>query len=137
MAEDRELDGVDLDLAGRELGVLVGAAALHDTADADDPLAAQGARDVVGAARRLAVAGKLGIEDDLGDSLTIAQVDEDAAAMISVDRDPPEENDRLALVARPQLGVVVGAFQLVDESGHGGSRCIDRFRRLPQAAQSE
>ena len=60
-----------------------------------------------------------GIEDDLRDALAVAQVDEDAAAVIAVARDPAEEDDLLALVRRAQLAAVVGAFQLVDEPGHG------------------
>ena len=45
--------------------------------------------------RACGVGAGLGIEDDLGDALAIAQVDEDAAAVIAAVLNPAEEHDRL------------------------------------------
>ena len=92
-----------------------------DAADADDPLAAQRpARASCAFAGASPWPGELGVEDDLRDALAVAQVDEDAAAVVAVARDPAEEDDLLALVGRAELAAVVGSLQLVDESGHGG-----------------
>ena len=64
---------------------------------------------------------QLRVEHELRDPLAVAQVDEDAPAVVAVARDPAEEDDLLPLVGRAELGAVVGALQLVDESGHGTS----------------
>ena len=63
---------------------------------------------------------ELGIEDELRDPFAVAKVDEDAAAVIAVARDPTEEDDVFAFVGRAKLAAVVRALQLVDESGHVG-----------------
>src|SRR5580698_713223 len=84
LVEDAELDRVDLDLAGRELRVLVRAAALHDAAHSDHPLAPQRACEVMRGLRPAAVAGELRVEDELRDAFTIPQIDEDAPAVIAV-----------------------------------------------------
>ena len=63
----------------------------------------------------------VGIEDDLRDAVAVAQVDEDAAAVVAAARDPAEEHDLFADVGRAQVAAAVGALQLVDESGHFSS----------------
>ena len=106
-----------------KLRVLVRAAALDDAADADDPLAPQRSREVVRGARAVAVAAELRVEDELRDAFAIAQIDEDAAAVIAVARHPAEEDDVLAFVCGAELAAVVGSLQLVDESGHWVAQC--------------
>ena len=66
---------------------------------------------------------ELRIEDELRDALAVAQVDEDAAAVVAVARDPAEEDDLLAFVCGSELAAVVGSLQLVDESGHWVAQC--------------
>ena len=63
--------------------------------DADAPLAAQ-----VAARGAWAVAVERRIEDDLGDALAVAQIDEHAAAVVAVGLDPAEQDDLLPRVAR-------------------------------------
>ncbi len=77
----------------------------------------------MGGARAVAEARQLRIEDELRDALAVAQVDEHAAAMVAVARDPAEEDDGLARVGGTELVGVVRAFQLVDESGHSPAQC--------------
>ena len=101
-----------LDLAGRELGVdgahhlplLLAellAARAHRAAHADDPLGPHGLGEVV------RLAGGLGVEDDLGEPVAVAQVDEDDVAVIAPARDPAEEDDLLADVGRAQIAAAV------------------------------
>jgi hypothetical protein len=40
----------------------------------------------------------LGVEDELGDPLAVAKVDEDAAAVVAVARHPAEEDDLVPFV---------------------------------------
>src|ERR1019366_4179967 len=100
LVEDRELYDVDFDLARRQLGVLVGATALHDAANAHDPLVPEGTGPVVSRARLLPVTRELGVEHELRDPFAVAQVDEHAAAVVAIARHPSEEHDRRAFVAR-------------------------------------
>ncbi len=131
LVEDRELDRVDLDLAGRQARVHVRAAAEDRAADADDPLGSERLREVMRLLREIAVARELRVEDDLRDALTVAQIDEDAAAMVAVARHPSEQDDFLAGVRCAQGAVVMRAFELVDESGHGlGDGNLPPFRTL-------
>ena len=67
----------DLDGAGRQLGVDVGAARAHLAGDADAPLAAQLA------ATPCASALSPRLEDDLGEAAAVAQVDEHRAEIIT------------------------------------------------------
>ena len=54
----------------------------------------------------------LGLEDDLRDAAAIAQIDEDAAAVIAAGGHPAEEDGALAGVAGAQRAAVVGPFQV-------------------------
>ena len=69
---------------------------------------------------RLAVTPELGVEHDLRHPLAVAQIDEDAAPVIAVGGHPAEEDDRRPLLGCAEGAAVVGALQLVDESGHVG-----------------
>src|SRR5262249_587840 len=134
LVEDSELDDVHLDLAGRELRVLVRAAAHDDAADADDPLRPEGPRRVVRSLWRGAVPLQVGTEHELGDAPAIAQVDEDAAAEIAVAGDPAEEDDLLAFVRGAEGGVVMRSLELVDEPGHTDLHPKRETRMLVQRA---
>ena len=65
LVEDAEFDDVDLDRARGEFRVHVSAAALHNAANADNPLGTQRLRLLVGQLRLVAVALQVGIEDEL------------------------------------------------------------------------
>jgi hypothetical protein len=65
--------------------------------------------------------GRCRLEDDLGEALAIAEVDEDGAAMVAAVLDPAEQDDGLADVAGGELATGVSALDLGDErNGHGG-----------------
>src|SRR5207302_5552089 len=99
--EDVQLRGLDLDLAGRELGVLVPRQpALDGAADADDVLAAQ----LPGLRRGLRCIGR--VEDHLDHAPAVAEVDEDQAAVVAAAGDPAVEVDLLAHVLSPQLAAL-------------------------------
>ncbi len=99
----------------------------HDAPDADDPL---GPGPLGGGVRvdevlllrlqamlldRLEVAA---IEDDLRHARAVAEVDEDAAAVIAAPRDPAEQHDFLADVRLAQIAAAVRPLELIDETGH-------------------
>ena len=118
LVEDRHLDDLHFDFARRQARVLVRPARDDDAADADDPLAPERLRLVVRLLRQIAEPLAVGIEHELGDPLAVAEVDEDAPAVIPVARDPPKEDDLFAFVGCAERAAVVGTFQLVDEPGH-------------------
>src|SRR5206468_996644 len=111
--EDRERVGLDLDLAGREVGVLLAAPLDDDAGDADAELVPKlaGARERLGAL--------VGLEGDLRDARSVAQVDEDEAAVIAARRNPAEEHDALAGVGGAQRAAVVGSLEVGEKLGHG------------------
>ena len=80
---------LDLDLAGRQLGVDVVAARDDAAGDGDAELGAQLAGERV----RLGV--DVGTEDHLRDAGAIAKIDEDAAAVIAARGHPAHEDDVL------------------------------------------
>ena len=59
----------------------------------------------------------------------IAEIDEDALAVIAVARDPAEQHDLAPLVGGAKLARAVGAFELVDESGHEKDSFLEKGRR--------
>ena len=87
----------DLDRAGRELGVDLRAARADLAGDADAPL---GRRSPASACAALSI---LGVEDDLGEAVAVAEVDEHAAAVVATRLHPAEEDDLLADVAGAQV----------------------------------
>ena len=104
-------------------------------ADPDDPLAADLLGDGVarldlgripeglgGEIREALDLARLegGVEDHLGHAVAVAQIDEDAAAEVTTVGYPAEEDDFLADVAGAELAAVMGALELVDETGHDG-----------------
>jgi hypothetical protein len=113
LAEDRQrqflrrrkhfhVAGEYLDLAGRQIGVDgFRRARLHHAVDADDPLAAHGLGSLE--------AGRIGIGDDLGEAVMVAQVDEKQAAMIAHAMDPAGQADILADIRFPEGGAGVAA----------------------------
>jgi hypothetical protein len=117
LAEDFHAAGAQLDLAGGEPGVLaalallVDAAAGDDAFDAEDPLGAESAGVVAGLHAAL-----VGVEDDLGEPVAVAQVDEDDAAVVPVIVDPAGEPVGLA-----DVGLAEGA------AGDGAVAGFDGF----------
>ena len=107
----------DLDLAGCEPGVhRVVTAVAHDTVNANGPLGTHGLGDL----ESIAI-GVLGVEVDLRDALTVAQVAEDQAAMIAAAAHPTGEGDLLADVGGAKLAAGVGVHA-VHVGGVGGRR---------------
>ncbi len=91
--------------AGLELGVLLARQPRRDgPLDADDVLVAQLAR------ARLELGAGLGLEDDLGEAVAVAEVDEDQAAEIAPGVDPAVEDDGLPDVARGQFAAGMRPF---------------------------
>src|SRR5206468_1469320 len=102
--QDPQLVREHLDLAGRELRVhRLGRAALHAPAHEDHVLRAQ--------RPGLLVAGSLrvGLEHDLHESLAVAQIDEDHAAMVAAPLHPATEHDLVADALRGDLARAVRA----------------------------
>ena len=113
LAEDRQrqflrrrqhlnLLGVELDLAGRHVLVdgVVGAR-LDEAVDADHPFAADRLGQFEGRA--------VGIGDDLGHAVVVAQVDEEDAAMVADTVNPAGETNGGADIGLPQGGTGVAA----------------------------
>ena len=97
VVDDQLLDP-DLDGAGLELGVLLAGQAGGDRPlDADDVLVAQ----LAGAGLELGAG--LGLEDDLGDAVAVAQVDEDQAAEVAPGVHPAVQDDRLSRRGRSSI----------------------------------
>ena len=102
--EDLELVGLDLDLAGRHRRVDGLRRALDDRpARADDELVAELVRDL-GCAGRV-----LGVDDDLDDTVLVAHVDEDEAAVVAARRDPAGDRDGPAHVPDTQRAAALVA----------------------------
>ena len=96
--DDHELRRVDLDLAGRELGVPHVRRARDDFAfHFDDRLARQGARDAADVFRRA------GADGDLYETGAVAQIDEHDPAQVAAPVHPPAQPHALPRVLRPQL----------------------------------
>src|SRR5207248_8290634 len=115
--EDLRLDGVDLDLAGHELGIRVRASRDHLPPHSEAVLEAQ----LVGELAEL-LADVL-LEHHLGEARAIAQVDEHRAAVIAAVVDPSEEDHFASHVPRDELAARVRASELADEFRHVASLC--------------
>src|SRR5262249_16387039 len=100
-AEDLKRLGLQLDGAGGQLRVLLAGKALADLSlDGEDVLAAQ----LLAGGEDLPV---LGLEDDLGDAVAVAEVDEDLLIVGPVGVDPAVEDDGLSDVGFAQLAAGV------------------------------
>jgi hypothetical protein len=96
---------MDLDRTGADLGVLAsGRARLDASMDFDDELVADFSRDSV------RVWGSRGIDDDLHEAGSIAQIDKDEAAMIPDRVHPALQEESLANVGWADLATQHGAF---------------------------
>jgi hypothetical protein len=118
LVEDDRLGRDDLDRAGRHLRVPHRATVADLAAHAEHPLAARLVADGEGLRRELR------IEHHLRDALAVAEVDEDAAAVIAPRVDPAEEHDLAIDVGVSEQAAVVSPLELVDEARH------DRFLRV-------
>ncbi len=107
LGQHLDAGGDDLDLARRQLGVHRGLAVdhrarAHAAVDLDHPL---------GAHRLCRLEGwAVGIGDDLGEAVVVAQVDEQQAAVVAHAVHPARQPHRLADVARAQASARVGAI---------------------------
>ncbi len=105
--ENLHLVAEDLDFARGHVGILgAGGTATYLAGDLQHELVAHG----LGEREHLR---PVGVADHLGDTLTVAQVDEDHAAMVAAAVVPAAEGDDLIDVAGIQLAAVM--------STHGGS----------------
>jgi hypothetical protein len=90
----------DLNVAGRQLGVMLAlGAAFHDAHDLDHVLAAE----LAGRIQQVAPF----VEDDLRDTVAIAQIDKYAAAMVALAVHPPAERHLLIHMLGAQLAAGV------------------------------
>ena len=86
--EDADVRGAQLHVARRQLGVLGAGQSRGDASpDLEHELRPHRGRDLVGR-RRL-----LGVDDDLGDAVPVAQVQEDELAQVTAAVDPAGEGD--------------------------------------------
>ena len=108
--EDLELGRVDLDLAGLESRVHVGAARDDLPADADAVLEPELASEVVH------VGPDVLLEHHLGDPRPVAHVDEHRPAVVAPVVHPPEEDDLLADIVLREVTARVGSLELGDET---------------------
>ena len=95
----------DFDFAGRQFGIDGTLGAAHDLAfHREEKLGAHRARDLMrgGIVRR--------IEDELDDSLAIAQIDKDEPAMIAARLDPSPQSDLAARIGGAQRAAVISAL---------------------------
>ena len=102
-AEHLDLAHVDLDQAGRHLGVLGAGGTLADRAvDAHDIFGAQ--------LLRLAEGRRIRIDHALADAVMIAQVDEQNAAVVADAMAPARQADSLPVLGKPEGAAGVGAI---------------------------
>ena len=107
LAEDFQLAGGDLDRAGGEPGIGSPYPRANQPFDGDHVLAPQGSRLVD---RGLVDVPE--VEDDLGETVAVTQVDEDQPlALIAIGVDPTGQGDGLTDVVGPQLATHVGSFK--------------------------
>jgi hypothetical protein len=115
VVQDRHPGCLELDLAGREAGVLRAGPSKGDRAlDRDHELGADAGRDLV-CLRRVRP-----IDDDLGQPMAVPQVEEDRVAVVAATMDParelrragcvgsPERTARMAAVGRGEAGACLG-----------------------------
>ena len=95
---------------------------LDEAVDADDPLAAHGLGRLEGRA--------IGIDDDLGHAVMVAQVDEQQAAMVADAVHPAGKTDGLADIGFAKSGTSVAAvavhhiiLELKGARSHAKARC--------------
>ena len=103
---EHQLGGPDLDRAGLELGVLLaGKPGGDDPLDPDHVLVAELARS------GLQLGAGVGLEDDLGDPVAVAQVDEDQPAEIAPGVHPAVEHNGLPDMVLRQFAAGMSPFQ--------------------------
>jgi len=82
------------------------------------------ARDLVGGL----VEGR--IEDELGDAVAVAEVDEDAVAVVAIGLDPAGQDDVLADIACAQLAAAMGSRVGREELAHGKEGTLPGFAQI-------
>jgi hypothetical protein len=71
-------------------------------------------------------AAYLWIEDDLGDSVAVAEVDEHAAAVVASDIDPPGEDNALSDMCGAQLTAAMSFLVLGEKASHAWGQPYQR-----------
>ena len=123
LGQDLEVGRAQLDLAGRQARVLGPGETAGDLArDGDDELAAHPAGDLVG------LRGVGLVDDDLGEAVAVAQVQEDQLAVVAAPVDPAGQPGVRAGIGRPQLAGGVGPIRRGEAGGRGrhGPRMVVR-----------
>ncbi len=129
LGQDLDRRGAQLDVAGRQLRVLLAGLAPVDRAvDREDVLAPDPTRQRMGRRR----VGR--IDHDLGDPVAVAQVEEDQLAVIAPTVDPARQAGGRPGVGRPELAAGVTAIRAGER---GGGRLVEswpayRRRRVPR-----
>lgn len=109
-AEDFQVLDADFDFAGGDFLVdEIGAAGGDLAGDADDPFGAELAGFFV-----KGFAAGVGVEDELGEAVAVAEVDEDETAVVAIGMDPAGELDGFADVGAAELAAGVGAIARLD-----------------------
>ena len=100
-----ELVRLDFDLAGRQIGIdRIGRAELHLAGHRDDALKMRLLDETEEAARRM--------DDDLGESVMVAEVDEKDAAVVTQAEHPAGKSDGLARVTRAEFVTGMGTIRM-------------------------
>ena len=123
LGQDLEVGDLQLDLPGRQARVLGPLQAPGDLAGhRHDELAAHAARDLVGA-RGIGL-----VDDDLGQPVTVTQVEEDQLAVVAASVDPAGEARGRARIRGAQLAGGMGAVGRGEAGGRGrhGPRMVVR-----------
>ncbi len=107
VVEDPQLGRLDLDLAGRHLGI--------DGVVVAQPHLADGGDYVLGPhllALGVAVGRQFLVQDDLGDAGAVAQVEKDEVAVVAAAIDPAHQDHLLACVGGAQFAAEMRPFQI-------------------------
>ena len=78
----------------------------------------------------------LGVENDLGHTLAIAQVDENDRAVVPAVLDPAVKHYFITDIGRADRTAVMGSFELIDETGHESSVCLPAMPRRRRCTET-
>ena len=135
LGQDLDLGRAELDVARRQLRVLRARQALRDLRRG--PSRTNSGRMRLGHLVRIRRVGPR-IDDDLGDAVAVAQVQEDELAVVAPPVDPAGQAGLGTRVGRPQFPVRVGPVgrgEAGGEGAHGRRIVVDREGRSASRAQ--